>query len=549
MYATAMSDWHEDLASVRAALVTACRDPESQQRAFLAGLLDRAAGGTFAREHRLEPGLSIAEYQARAPIRSVQDFQDYVYRAYEGEPDVLFPGKPIFFAQTSGTTGRPKLIAFSRHVRAAARTFLFSINASVPEELISSGFWMMGKHHESTSPMGVPVGGAAGFMRHSMQDVPCYGGFPHPLAELTNAEARNYGILRLLLARPLLHLVSLNPSSLIALFDQLRTNASALAADLRDGGLARGPALARDALADIALPPAPSRADAIEAWIAAGAAHVTDLWPELRRVTTWQEGSLKLYFPKLADQLPGVEFRRLPAGASEGHGMTTPPSGNDVSVPSLLCGFYEFVPADEEPSNSNTRLVHELEAGREYRIVISNDRGLYRALTDDVFRVEGFEDRAPVLLFLQRHGLTSSMTGEKLTEPHAAAALTAAMATLRAYPPGAQLVPEWRDSAAPRYAITLELAAPEERGSLVEFLRTVETTLRAQNPEYAAKRDSRRLAAPVLLVLSPGSFERRKAEFTSARNRSDTQYKLPPLVTAMLERAKLQVVDELVDEG
>ena len=110
MYLAAMSDWRTELASVRTALTAACRDPESQQRAFLTGLLGRIVGSTFATEHRLTPDLTLVDYRARVPIRTIEDFQDYSYRAHAGEPDVLFPGAPIFFAQTSGTTGRPKLI-------------------------------------------------------------------------------------------------------------------------------------------------------------------------------------------------------------------------------------------------------------------------------------------------------------------------------------------------------------------------------------------------------------------------------------------------------
>jgi hypothetical protein len=530
---------------VRESLASACHDPARQQTEFLAGLVTRIAGSAFARAHGLELGSSAAEFRARVPIRTVADFQDYVYRAYDGEPDVLFPGLAIFFAQTSGTTGRPKLIAFSPHTRSVARTFILSTLASSPEELSAFGVAVVGKFEEAVSPAGVPVGGAAGFHRRMLADVPCYGAIPDALAELTDAEARTYGILRILLGLRLLHLTTLNPATTIGFFDQLRRCGAELAADLRDGGIERGPAIVRDALRGHALAPAPERADRLETWLRSGAAHVTTVWPELQRVTTWQEGSFALYLPRLAAQLPGVTLRRMPLGASEGHGMTTPPSGIEQSIPSLLCAYYEFLPIDDEVDPSRLRTIEELELDTEYRIVISNDRGLYRALTEDVFRVVGFEGRVPYLLFVRRHGQTSSLTGEKLTEVHAAAALAAGIQRLSAYPRGTQIVPEWRDDGPPRYAVTLEVAAIETTESLVGFLAAVEATLRDQNLEYVAKRDSKRLAPPILLQLQAGSFERLRIAMTAARNRGDAQYKLLSLAGSLLDRTTLEIEREL----
>jgi hypothetical protein len=539
-------DWRRELADVRRALAEACKNPIAQQDAFVAALLDRIAGSAFARDHGLERGMSAADYRARVPIRTVLDFQGYVDRAYEGEPDVLFPGHPTFFAQTSGSTGKPKLIAFSQHAHAVARAFVFSINAATPEELIASGVVLLGKFNEATSPGGVPVGAAAGFHRRALADVPAYGAIPDPIAELADPDARNYGALRVLLGRPLLQLTSLNPSTILALFDLLRRSAGDLVEDLRAGGIARGPLRVRDAMRDHALPPAPERAARLETWSREGSDDVTQVWPELRRVVTWQEGSLGLYIPRLTAQLPGVELRKLQVGASEGHGMAAPPSGLDASIPSLLCAYFEFVPADAAPPNdANTVPLDQLEIGGEYRIVISNDRGLYRVLTDDVFRVVGWEDKVPILLFLQRHGLNSSLTGEKLTEVHAAVALSRALPQLVASPRGAQIVPEWREGSPARYAVTLELERGESRDKLREFLQTIEATLREQNLEYAAKRDSHRLAAPVLLVLKSGSFERERLAMTADRNRSDTQYKLLPLARDVLDRTSLAIELEI----
>jgi hypothetical protein len=89
--------------------------------------------------------------------------------------------------------------------------------------------------------------------------------------------------------------------------------------------------------------------------------------------------------------------------------------------------------------------------------------------------------------------------------------------------------------------VTIETEGDESEASLVRFIETVESTLRLQNVEYAAKRDSHRLAPPVLLVIAAGSFDRRRAAMTAERNRGDAQYKLPTLTRELLERSKLQI--------
>jgi len=49
-------------------------------------------------------------YQKYVPINDYEDLRPYIERHKDGEPNILFPGKPKFYATTSGTTKEPKWI-------------------------------------------------------------------------------------------------------------------------------------------------------------------------------------------------------------------------------------------------------------------------------------------------------------------------------------------------------------------------------------------------------------------------------------------------------
>ena len=194
----------------------------------------------------------------------------------------------------------------------------------------------------------------------------------------------------------------------------------------------------------------------------------------------------------------------------------------------------EVLPADVTPSADAVVPFEELRLGGDYRFAITNRRGLYRYLMDDVFHVAEHHLGVPVLHFSHRLGAASSLTGEKLTEADAIAGANAALALVDAV--DFQVAPEWDDP--PRYVLLLELSAPTTDATLAEALRRFEHAMAAANVEYAGKRSSGRLAAPPLLVLRAGTFDHQRRH--AAHGRSDAQVKVARLGSDLVDRDKLQ---------
>ena len=65
---------------------------------------------SFAKDHSFEEIKNHKDFVKRVPVRSYEEFKPYIERVKLGETNVLWPGKPIYFAKTSGTTSGSKYI-------------------------------------------------------------------------------------------------------------------------------------------------------------------------------------------------------------------------------------------------------------------------------------------------------------------------------------------------------------------------------------------------------------------------------------------------------
>jgi hypothetical protein len=77
-------------------------------------LIQRSRSTAFGMDHRFDSIASYHHFQEQVPIRDYEGIKSYVERVKKGEIDVLWPGLPLYFAKTSGTTSGVKYIPISR---------------------------------------------------------------------------------------------------------------------------------------------------------------------------------------------------------------------------------------------------------------------------------------------------------------------------------------------------------------------------------------------------------------------------------------------------
>jgi hypothetical protein len=286
------------------------------------------------------------------------------------------------------------------------------------------------------------------------------------------------------------------------------------------------------------LPRSPEVARRLRASLSANGRFVPlDVWPDLKVFTTWKGGHTRHYLRSLAERCPGVTLRSNVSGSSEAALLV--PLRDDWSggVPALTSTVFELLPEGAEPTPDGFVDLADVKEGEGYRLCVTNSRGMYRYLMEDVFEVEGFERRVPILSFSHRVGLVSSLTGEKLTEEDVLTAVDHAFGALRVR--DFQVAAEWGEP--PRYLVLVELEHDEPSEEvLITALRGFEEALCAGNSEYESKRRSDRLGDPELLLLEPGAFDRAKRD--AAAGRGDAQIKVPRLRRDLVSRDSIAVI-------
>ncbi|WP_459210249.1 GH3 family acyl-acid amido synthetase [Aquimarina rhabdastrellae] len=101
---------------------------ETQERVFKY-LIDKAKDTSFGKDHDFDNIKTHSDFVKRVPVRDYEELRSYVDCVVAGEEDILWPGKPLYFAKTSGTTSGVKYIPLTKesipyHINAARNAIL-----------------------------------------------------------------------------------------------------------------------------------------------------------------------------------------------------------------------------------------------------------------------------------------------------------------------------------------------------------------------------------------------------------------------------------------
>jgi hypothetical protein len=104
---------------------------ETTQKDFFK-LINQGKKTAFGKEHDFENIHSYEDFKKRVPIRDYEGLKHYVERIMTGEKDVLWPGSPLYFCKTSGTTSGTKYIPLTKdsmpnHIHSARNALLHYI--------------------------------------------------------------------------------------------------------------------------------------------------------------------------------------------------------------------------------------------------------------------------------------------------------------------------------------------------------------------------------------------------------------------------------------
>jgi hypothetical protein len=528
--------------------------PDEVQNRRLLKIVSRNRATSFGRAHHFDEISTVEEYRRRVAIGDYERLRPYVERAEHGEKNVLTANPVVMFAQTSGSTGQPKLIPVteaSRHChRLLTRFWYHRALLDHPHLFKGKLLGVVSPAVEGKTPAGIPFGAASGFIyQNSPSWIQNAYAVPYEISGIKDFESKYYLTMRLALAHDITFIGTPNPSTILKLVQTANQHKHDLIKDIADGTIRSSCSLSKELRGNLEsrLTKNPARARRLESLIKYdGTLRPKEYWPRLQLIGCWKGGSVGIRLQEFPRWFGGTPVRDLGYMASEAQ-MTLPISDSgSAGILAIDENFYEFIPEAEIGGASPPVLTcAEIEEGATYYLILTTRAGLYRYDINDVVRVTGFYNRTPLIEFVRKGRDVTNITGEKL---HVNQVIEAIAQAQNSAGVAVQHFRACADVEKSLYAFAVELnGGMPTAQQLSQMLRELDQCLRKLNVEYAQKRASRRLAAPVLWVMKPGWFERKAS--TNLRSAHDVQFKAPLLCDVLEDANEIELIVHCDDQS
>ena len=143
---------------------------ETQQKVFQ-NLIASADVTQFGKDHNFSKIKSFEDFAKLVPIRDYEELRPYVDRVVNGEADILWKGKPIYFAKTSGTTSGAKYIPLTKesmptHIEAARNAILNYIHETGKTTFVDGKMIFLQGSPILEEKNGIKLGRLSGIVAH-----------------------------------------------------------------------------------------------------------------------------------------------------------------------------------------------------------------------------------------------------------------------------------------------------------------------------------------------------------------------------------------------
>lgn len=533
----------------------ASRNPRKAQEKTLRKMLYLSKDTVYGREHHFAEILDAktdielyARYQQYVHKQDYEKLRPYVNRAKMGAPDILFPGHPVMYATTSGTTAEPKWIPITKHYLKriyGKMTRLWLFNFIRHRQMVFSGsvVIIVGKAVEGRALDGTVFGSVSGLTRKDVpQFIKKHYAFSSSVYDIPDYNARYYAIMRLSIEQDVTMLVTANPSTIVEMQHNAIEYYDKYVEDIENGTINKDldiPLHIRQEL-EAELKPNPKRAAELrrlkEQYYTPLPRHY---WPNLQTLSTWKCGNTKVYLDKFQGSFPDhICHQEIGYFSSECRFGFVMDEGIDTTLfPHFH--YYEFI-AEEDLENPNPRFwqLYELEEGKRYSPIVTTYAGLYRYDVSDLVEVGPKYLGTPTIHMVQKVNGIVSITGEKLQENQF---MTSVQNAEKELDMPTKFSIAFADVERSTYHFYFEFANQQTSQEDAErFAAVVDAELKNMNIEYEAKRDSLRLKQPITHRLRSNAFDQFKQASIADGSGRDGQFKLNLLLQDEKRHAKFK---------
>ncbi|MBQ0785932.1 MAG: GH3 auxin-responsive promoter family protein [Oceanihabitans sp.] len=146
-------------------------NPVETQHEVFQKLISDAAATQFGKDHDFISINTHEDFVKRVPVRDYEDLKPYVERVVAGEEDILWKGKPVYFAKTSGTTSGAKYIPITKesmptHVEAARNAILLYIHETGNAKFVDGKMIFLQGSPILETQNGIQLGRLSGIVAH-----------------------------------------------------------------------------------------------------------------------------------------------------------------------------------------------------------------------------------------------------------------------------------------------------------------------------------------------------------------------------------------------
>lgn len=468
----------------------ACYATQAQaiQENVLQRLVAAAAKTEWGRMYDYQTIRGYSDFQ-RVPVQTYEDVKNYIDRMRHGETDVLWPGRVVWYAKSSGTTNdKSKFIPVSReglqqiHYRGGTDAVALYLQSNPNSNFFSGkGLILGGSHSPNYNVKGSLVGDLSAIL---IQNI-------NPLANLIRV-----------------------PDKETALLGEFEEKV--------------------ERIADSTIHKNVTNISGVPSWMLAvlkrvlektGASSIDEVWPNLEvffhggvRFTPYREQYRRLI------RSPRMHYMET-YNASEGFfGLQ-----NDLDDPAMLLMidydvFYEFIPLEELDTPRPTVVpLWGVETGRNYAMLISTSCGLWRYMLGDTVKFTQTHPYKFIITGRTKHFINAF--GEELMVDNAEKALERVCAETGAQVLEYSAAPVFMDAQAKcRHQWIVEFSVMPD--SVERFQVLLDEALQQINSDYEAKRHKDiTLQQLEIVVARPGLFH----DWLKQKGKLGGQHKVPRL--------------------
>ncbi|MFV8464288.1 GH3 family domain-containing protein [Flavobacterium sp. LB1P62] len=146
-------------------------NPVVTQKKVLQQLIKEAKETQFGIDHHFDTIKSSADFANLVPVRDYEALKPYVDKVVKGAENILWKGKPLYFAKTSGTTSGAKYIPLTKesmpfHIEAARNAILHYIHETGKTDFIDGKMIFLQGSPILEEKYGIKLGRLSGIVAH-----------------------------------------------------------------------------------------------------------------------------------------------------------------------------------------------------------------------------------------------------------------------------------------------------------------------------------------------------------------------------------------------